>query len=193
MSDSNEPGARRPAPGGLALVQAFVNTFDIEGERDRAATPDALTAWLRERDLLGEDERATESEHQWALEVREALRALAAGNNGEPVAAATRAVLDTAADRAGLTLRHDVGTVALEPAAGGVGGALGRLLTAVHRAALDGTWPRLKTCREHRCRWLFYDHSKNRSGTWCTMAICGTRAKSRAYRSRRDAAYRPRA
>jgi predicted RNA-binding Zn ribbon-like protein len=37
-------------------------------------------------------------------------------------------------------------------------------------AMQDGTWSRLKPCRNHGCRWLFYDHSTNRSGTWCTMA-----------------------
>ncbi|MGH2778535.1 MAG: CGNR zinc finger domain-containing protein, partial [Actinomycetota bacterium] len=30
----------------------------------------------------------------------------------------------------------------------------------------------------------FYDHSKNRSGKWCTMRVCGNRAKTRAYRER---------
>ncbi|MEP6468748.1 MAG: CGNR zinc finger domain-containing protein [Chloroflexota bacterium] len=47
------------------------------------------------------------------------------------------------------------------------------------------SWSRVKACRNDTCRWLFYDHSRNRSGTWCAMAICGSRMKSRAYRSRR--------
>ncbi|HEX6654657.1 MAG TPA: CGNR zinc finger domain-containing protein, partial [Candidatus Limnocylindria bacterium] len=34
----------------------------------------------------------------------------------------------------------------------------------------------------------FFDRSRNRSGTWCTMAVCGSRMKSRSYRSRRRAA-----
>jgi predicted RNA-binding Zn ribbon-like protein len=52
---------------------------------------------------------------------------------------------------------------------------------------VDGTWPRFKTCRNDECRWAFYDHSKNRSGTWCTMADCGDKLKARAYRQRRKA------
>ncbi|HSO54001.1 MAG TPA: CGNR zinc finger domain-containing protein [Actinomycetes bacterium] len=48
----------------------------------------------------------------------------------------------------------------------------------------DGTWSRLKPCRNHGCRWLVYDHSTNRSGTWCTMSLCGNRGKARAYRRR---------
>ena len=47
-----------------------------------------------------------------------------------------------------------------------------------------GTWLRLKACRNYTCRWAFYDHSKNRSGHWCTMSVCGNRQKSRGYRQR---------
>ncbi len=50
---------------------------------------------------------------------------------------------------------------------------------------VDGSWQRLKACRNDACRWVFYDASKNRSGTWCTMSICGDKLKARAYRRRR--------
>ena len=43
----------------------------------------------------------------------------------------------------------------------------------------DGTFARLKACREHTCEWAFYDHSRNRSATWCSMEVCGNRAKAR--------------
>src|SRR5215203_3767866 len=72
----------------------------------------------------------------------------------------------------------------LDPGAGGVDGALARLAAVVVDAMDDGTWSRLKPCRNHGCRWLFYDHSTNRSGTWCTMSVCGNRRKARAYRRR---------
>jgi predicted RNA-binding Zn ribbon-like protein len=49
----------------------------------------------------------------------------------------------------------------------------------------DGSWSRVKACQNDTCRWLFVDGSRNRSRTWCTMAICGSRMKSRAYRARR--------
>ncbi len=48
---------------------------------------------------------------------------------------------------------------------------------------VDGTWSRLKACRQ--CEWAFYDWSKNRSGRWCAMSVCGNRTKVRAYRARR--------
>ncbi|MCG3040358.1 CGNR zinc finger domain-containing protein [Streptomyces sp. S1A] len=66
----------------------------------------------------------------------------------------------------------------------GVTGALGRCLAIAGRAAFDGTWRRLKVCPSEGCQWAFYDHSKNRSGTWCQMAECGNRAKVNAYRAR---------
>jgi predicted RNA-binding Zn ribbon-like protein len=72
----------------------------------------------------------------------------------------------------------------LEPDAGGVDGALGRLLAIVHVSIADGTWSRLKACREDSCEWAFYDHTKNRSGAWCDMGVCGNRAKARAFRER---------
>jgi predicted RNA-binding Zn ribbon-like protein len=72
----------------------------------------------------------------------------------------------------------------LDPGAGGVDGAMARLAAVVVDAMGDGTWSRLKPCRNHGCRWLFYDHSTNRSGTWCTMSVCGNRRKARAYRRR---------
>jgi predicted RNA-binding Zn ribbon-like protein len=72
----------------------------------------------------------------------------------------------------------------LDPGADGVDGAMARLAAVVVDAMGDGTWSRLKPCRNHGCRWLFYDHSTNRSGTWCTMSVCGNRRKARAYRRR---------
>jgi Putative stress-induced transcription regulator len=49
-----QPAGREPAPGELALVQAFVNThFDLAaGGGETLASPEALRAWLSERGLL---------------------------------------------------------------------------------------------------------------------------------------------
>lgn len=42
---------------------------------------------------------------------------------------------------------------------------------------------RLKICPN--CDWLFLDRSKNRSRTWCDMAVCGNRAKARLHYGRK--------
>jgi predicted RNA-binding Zn ribbon-like protein len=76
----------------------------------------------------------------------------------------------------------------LAPSATGVDGALGRILSGVGEAMLVGTWPRLKACRAGECTWAFWDGARNRSRTWCSMAVCGNRTKARAFRRRRAAA-----
>jgi predicted RNA-binding Zn ribbon-like protein len=75
----------------------------------------------------------------------------------------------------------------LEPDISGVDGALAQLLGITYTAMIDGTWERLKVCSNEHCQKAFYDISKNRSGTWCSMASCGSRLKARAYRSRKRA------
>ena len=74
----------------------------------------------------------------------------------------------------------------LEPVRAGVDGAIGRLLAIFERSQCDGTRERMKGCPDLECGWAFYDWSKNRSATWCDMAVCGNRAKARAYRERRQ-------
>jgi predicted RNA-binding Zn ribbon-like protein len=66
----------------------------------------------------------------------------------------------------------------------GVEGALGSVVGAVATTAADGHWSRLKACPADDCRWAFYDVSRNRSRTWCSMDSCGNRTKTRAYRAR---------
>ena len=183
--------SRDPAPGALSLVQAFVNTVDLEAEVEALADPAALRAWLVAHELASPDDRCSPADLQRAITVREALRArlLAnAGEAGEAAGAEAEAVLDGAAQRARFTVRFRAGQATLEPAAAGVDGAVGRLLAIVSAAMADGTWARLKACRSDTCQWAFYDHSRNGSGAWCDMAVCGSREKMRAYRRRQRSA-----
>jgi predicted RNA-binding Zn ribbon-like protein len=84
-----------------------------------------------------------------------------------------------------LTVRFDEdGEATLVPESPGVSAALGRILITVVRAMDEGSWGRLKACPNDACRWAFYDHSKNRSGKWCTMEVCGNRMKARTFRQR---------
>ena len=173
------------APGRLEAVRRFVNSAELEEGTEELSSPDALSAWLEAHDL-GSVGQATAADLRRAIELREALRELLLGQHGDyephPDAAPT---LDAAARRARLEVRFgEDGTAAVTPAAGGVDAALGRLLTIVADAQADGTWARMKACPWETCRWAFYDHSKNRSGVWCDMSVCGNRAKARAYRRR---------
>jgi predicted RNA-binding Zn ribbon-like protein len=176
-----------PAPGALETVRAFVNTLDIDDGIEQLARPADLGRWLAEHDLLGAaaSVRPTAEDLRHATQLREALRAHLLAHHGQPLDPADVAVLDAAAGRGRLTLRFtgDDETV-LVPAAGGVDGALGRLLAIVKDAIDDGSWQRLKVCPADNCLWAFYDASRNRSAVWCDMRVCGNRAKVRGYRER---------
>ena len=176
-----------PAPGALETVRAFVNTLDIDDAIEGLAQPADLARWLADNDLLGgaASARASAEDLRNAIELREALRAHLFAHHGEPLDPAAAATLDAAARRARLTVRFTaLDTTALEPEAGGVDGALGRLLAIVTDAIEDGTRRRLKVCPADDCQWAFYDESRNRSATWCDMKVCGNRAKVRGYRER---------
>jgi predicted RNA-binding Zn ribbon-like protein len=183
-----EPGRRQPAPGALRLIQAFVNTNDIEAGRDELGTPEQLRAWLAEQDLIDGDEPVVAADLRRALEVREGLRALLLANNEGTVEPDAAAALNRAATGAPLLVRFERdGRTQLTPHATGLDGAIGRLLAIVFAAMVEGNWARLKACRNDTCRWAFYDASKNHGGIWCSMAICGSRIKARAYRRRQRA------
>jgi predicted RNA-binding Zn ribbon-like protein len=46
----------------------------------------------------------------------------------------------------------------------------------------------VKPCKNHKCILWFHDISQNRTRNWCSMAICGNRAKAAAYRERKKKA-----
>jgi predicted RNA-binding Zn ribbon-like protein len=176
------------APGPLETVRQFVNTVDLETSKDALQTPQALARWLREASLTDAAPQAVESDLRRALDLREALReAMAANHAGTPVPPDAAETINAAADRArlGLALAAD-STWAAQPRAGGVDGALGALLAVVVQATADGSWRRLKVCANDACRWAFYDHSRARTGKWCSMQLCGNRAKQNAWRERQD-------
>jgi predicted RNA-binding Zn ribbon-like protein len=148
-------------------------------------TLEQLRAWLTGHGLPGGDTSLVPEDLKKAREVREALRALALANNGAPLDTAATKTLDQIAADSRLSVRFGQdGTSHLEPDGGGLAAALAHILANVHTAMVDGTWPRLKACHNDACRWIFYDHSKNRSGTWCSMSDCGDKLKARAYRQR---------
>jgi predicted RNA-binding Zn ribbon-like protein len=184
--------ASQPAPGRLETVRAFVNTRDVESAVDALATPADLARWLHEVGLSSSVVPATSSDLQHALAVREALRAaLTANHDRAAVPSPALEVLSEAAERAEPALRLDADAVwVAEPRAAGAAGALGALLSIVAGAMADGTWRRLKVCVNDACQWAFYDLSRARSGKWCSMQICGNRAKQQAWRARSEESQR---
>ena len=181
--------AVRRTPEGVATLRDFVNTLDREEEKDEVGTPATLASWLVDRGLLpAAESELSEGDHARAIELREALRRMALANNGEAPSPGATATVERHAGEARLEARFPAdGGWRLEPGAGGIAGSLGRLIAIMVEAMADGTWSRVKACSAGSCQWLFYDTSKNRSGHWCSMRVCGNRAKARQFRARRRA------
>jgi len=184
-----QPAGRAPAPGRLGLVQAFLNSFwdlDAHGE-DRWPEPPAYAVWLAARGFVS-GAAVADADLARAIELREALRALALANHDDAQAPAAEAVLDRiaaeAAPRAGLTPRFAAGADRLDVSADGPDAALALVLGIVFAARADGSWRRLKACPHEHCGWAFYDRSRNRSSQWCSMRICGNRTKAARHRAR---------
>lgn len=167
----------------------FVNTSDLETETDELATARELRDWLSARGLVEPGVPAPKAaEHEHALALRESLRAIMLAHNGHsPDPGATEA-LERTAQRGRLAVHFAPdGTIGPAALGSGVAGALARVLIPVAAGAADGSWERVKACRAEDCQWAFYDASRNRSGRWCNMAVCGNRHKVRAYRERSGA------
>lgn len=164
---------RSPAPGGLALVQALVNTLDLESGADSLDTPEG-----RARFGLTEDDLPP------ARDLRESLRATLLAHAGHPP---HRPVIPLGELLAGAPLVVAVdpadGSAALVPATPGPP-LLSRIAAAVAEALTAGTWARLKACEAADCHWAYYDRSPAGRGRWCSMQVCGARAKMRRYRAK---------
>ena len=184
---SSEPADRPPAPEPIRIVQLFINTVDFE-EADGEGLPDAaaLADWLVASGLLEARAAVTAADHARALSLRESLRALTLANAGHDAGEGAVDVVNEAARRGGLRpLLTGPAEARIEPSKDGVDAALGRIVAAVHAGIADGSWRRLKACERTTCRWAYYDQSRNRSGHWCSMEVCGSREKNRrAYRRR---------
>ena len=180
-------------PAELTLVKAFLNSADIEEDADRFETTEGIRAWLIERDLPGADARWTERDRATVIGFREALRSVVAAHGSAPAPDALE-VIGAAARTASVTIEFDAtGATDLRPTGRGLDALVGRLLGDVASAQRTGTWHNLKVCRRDVCRWAFYDASRNHSGVWCTMSICGNRVKSASLRRRRSGRDRSRA
>ncbi|MER6187023.1 CGNR zinc finger domain-containing protein [Streptomyces sp. NPDC001652] len=163
---------RSAAPGGLALVESLVNTLDLESGADALDTADGRTRF-----------GLTEEEAAGARELREALRAALLAHAGHPPHRAVTPLGELlAAAPLVVTVDAGDGSAALAPADGAP--LLSRVAAAVAEALVAGTWLRLKACEAADCHWAYYDRSPAGRGRWCSMQVCGARAKMRRYRAR---------
>ena len=153
----------------VELLLAFLNTVNVTEGVDVLDDEHTLRQWA-----AGQGAGTAGPRHR-ARESRDALRAVALAHHGEQAAMSPSA---------GMTL----GPIRIELSAGvpvlTSGDALGAVLAAAARLAVLGYWERIKICLADDCRWAFYDRSRNRSRTWCSMRVCGNREKARNWRER---------
>jgi predicted RNA-binding Zn ribbon-like protein len=172
----------------LALIQSFLNTrWDLNRDQEeQLSTPIELARWLRERGLLERGASLGDDDLGRALDVREGLRALLFVNNG---AASNHEAVDRlnhALSSSKLGVRFGpTGPPTIVSPGDGLDAALASLASIVAESQTEGSWSRLKACRGVHCGWAFYDHSRNQSGSWCSMSLCGSRTKAREYRRRK--------
>ncbi|MEU1281222.1 CGNR zinc finger domain-containing protein [Streptomyces sp. NPDC005805] len=168
---------RESAPGGLALVEALVNTLDVETGAD---TLDSAAGRAR----FGLADAGAE-EIDAARALREALRAACLAHAGHGTSGTLDALLADAPLRVSVGPSGEASLRLPEPPT-----LRGRVALAIAEGTAAGTWLRLKACEAEDCRWAYYDRSPAGRRRWCSMSVCGARTKMRTYRARarRDAA-----
>ncbi|WP_461153429.1 CGNR zinc finger domain-containing protein [Saccharopolyspora tripterygii] len=152
----------------IELVLAFLNTCDAEKGTEVLDDHADWQRWCTERGMV------VVPEVEAAREMRDTMRsAVSCGVRPADFANTTWPVQ--------VQLRNGV------PSLVGVD-ALGSVLVAAARLVHTEHWDRIKICPAEDCLWAFYDRSRNRSRTWCSMRVCGNREKARSWRERHTTA-----
>ncbi|HVX45339.1 MAG TPA: CGNR zinc finger domain-containing protein [Mycobacteriales bacterium] len=160
-------------PPAAELVRDFVNTYEVDQDADHLADLPSLRRWLSDRGLVSPIAKGAAADVQAARHLRESFRAqLARDSNPAPL------------PEVALRPVWGEGGARLAPADGGLRAGVAELAIAAVHCSMDGSWSRLKVCASETCRWAFYDTTRNRSRSWCSMDVCGNREKTKAYRAR---------
>jgi predicted RNA-binding Zn ribbon-like protein len=199
VAEARETAGQRRA-GFLFLANAacldFVNTEKMaSGERiDLLAGFGDLIDWLRAAELIGDaDARAARERWDGTAGARQALdraralraelrataeRASAGRSIGRRSLAAINAVLERPVHATQVVQRPGSGFERVDRWAFA---APADLLVPVAESArdllCDGDLGLVRKCRNPHCILFFYDTTKNRGRTWCSMSLCGNREK----------------
>ena len=185
------------------LFVAFANTIEFTNgiPTDHLPEPAALLAWLREKGLITERGRTSETtrllrdprEGERRLErfryLRDLVHAIA-----ERVNAGHRPTREQIRDLNHI-LRHGLHYHQLVPEADGARYSVSQVGDHLDqaRATIAGSLAnflaqddphRLHTCANEGCREVFIDRSPTGRRRWCDMRVCGNRAKVARHRSR---------
>jgi predicted RNA-binding Zn ribbon-like protein len=148
---------------------------------DRLATPVDLERWLAVAGLASTT--ATEGDLAAARDLREAIYALAlARASGAQLNAGARERLNASASgtTAAAVLQVD-GSARLHGDASALLGHVARRAVALLAGQEGGV---IRQCAGDGCAILFLDQSRAGGRRWCSMSVCGNRAKAAAFRRR---------
>ena len=169
-------------PSELHLVESFLSSQDALSGKDDLLDVATFRRWLRDHGRHVEP--VTERDLDQAQRLRAALRSMAVAHHDREVVeklTPLRQELEMIPVR--LTV-NDEGALEVRPAGSGVSGLFGELVVSVLEAEAADQWIRVKVCPVEDCQVAYYDRSKNQSRRWCSMAVCGNRAKTRTYYKR---------
>jgi hypothetical protein len=181
-----------PAPGGLGLVQDFLNTIRIQDyapdllddvEQAQAWAIGAARTWAALRGGGGSIEDRFPTLHDGDLpklrSLRDAIAGLVTGESpdGRGIGVIAGASVTFAPS--------ETGDVLLVPSGSGWRWLASALLSEIVLSQQADTWRRLKRCHRDGCDSTFYDRSKNNSGVWHNVKTCGNTENLRASRARR--------
>jgi predicted RNA-binding Zn ribbon-like protein len=175
--------------GALALdvANSVILRFDETRRTDRFAVPEQLAAFPAAASALSQDRAANGVLAPVTCETGERLVALR-----EAIDAHFRHRTLHGVDDSGLLARllsRLAETFSAHAASSGPCPVdLATARSALGLIASEDT-ARLKICPN--CQWLFIDRSKNRSRTWCDMAVCGNRAKARLHYAKKRLEEKP--
>ena len=159
-------------------------------ERARAIDPDVASRFRASR-----DRRAIDAVAARAREFRDWLRGFVTRHMGKPLAPAAAKALGPLNE----ILAGDTSYPVVVPGDREQGlrvkrvrrwEAVDELLHPVAEAAADlicnEDFRLVRACGGHVCTLLFLDRTKAHGRRWCSMAVCGNRAKAAAHRARRN-------
>lgn len=172
-------GAPHLIPDYLRPVYDFVNSIDIEAETDALTTPAELAAFL-----LLESGEASARELRLALSLRQALRAFTLASNGIPPSSADLELASTCFERLPTAAGSLDGPPLVATSSNPVLAGLTEVVIGYATARATGEWDRLRQCPASDCAWVFWDQSPRGARRWCSMKVCGNRAKARTYAAR---------
>jgi predicted RNA-binding Zn ribbon-like protein len=185
----------------------FLNSVatPVDTPVDWIADGAGLLSWLRQSQLVpaatldrmerDSTRKALDAVAAQARELREWLRRFVVKHKGQPLSVRNTQELEPL----NALLRQDQSFYQLVGGAAGVHLDSQRRWTspetllvpfaeAVARMISEEDFTHIKACEGHACTLIFADHTRARGRRWCSMGICGNRAKVSAHRKRQQAA-----